>query len=280
MTYSLTWLPSVLKAAGLPVIEEPGWQSRGHGDVGTIKGVICHHTAGPLKGNAPSLGIVRDGRPDLSGPLAQLVLGRDGTFYVIAAGKCSHAGAGVWQGVHNGNSEMIGIEAENTGLPNDNPWPVRQMQSYAKGVAAILNHINAKPIMCCGHLEWAIPVSRKSDPSFSVGTRAQRIVAMEEFRKRVAAAMGGDAGDHPIEATSTGTETTQWLQLSLNALGANPPLNADGYVGPKTMMAVADYQHRKGLTMTHAADPATIAAIHDDLGHHEGCACGDPAKVA
>jgi hypothetical protein len=270
----------VLKAAGLPVIEEPGWQTCGHGDVGTIKGVICHHTAGSPKGNAPSIGIVTNGRPDLSGPLAQLVLGRDGTFHVIAAGKCSHAGAGVWQGVHNGNSEMIGIEAENTGLPNDNPWPAVQMESYAKGVAAILKHINAKPIMCVGHLEWAIPVGRKPDPAFSVGTRAQRIVAMEAFRRRVASYMGGDAGDHPIETDSTGTESTQWLQLSLNALGANPPLNADGYIGPKTLTAIGAYQHRKGLTMTRAADPATIAAIHDDLGHHEGCACDVAPKVA
>jgi N-acetyl-anhydromuramyl-L-alanine amidase AmpD len=277
VTYSLIWLPSVLKAAGLPVIEEPGWQTRGHGDVGTIKGVICHHTAGALKGNAPSLGIVRDGRPDLSGPLAQLVLGRDGTFYVIAAGKCSHAGAGVWQGVHNGNSEMIGIEAENTGLSNDNPWPAVQMESYAKGVAAILKHINAKPIMCVGHLEWAIPAGRKPDPAFSVGTRAQRIVAMEAFRKKVAEAMGME--DHSIEAPSTGAESTQWLQLSLNALGFKPPLNADGYIGPKTMMAVKAYQKRKGLTVNGAADPQTLAAIHDDLGHHEGCACV-AAKVA
>jgi hypothetical protein len=46
MAYSLIWLPSVLKAAGLSVTEEPGWQMRGHGDVGAIKGVIAHHTAG------------------------------------------------------------------------------------------------------------------------------------------------------------------------------------------------------------------------------------------
>ena len=51
---------------------------------GTIRGVICHHTAGPLAGNAPSLGIVTNGRPDLSGPLAQLCLGRDGTFFLVA----------------------------------------------------------------------------------------------------------------------------------------------------------------------------------------------------
>lgn len=189
MPYSLTWLPAVLRAYGLAVIEQPGWQTRGHGDVGKTLGVLCHHTAGALKGNAPSLGIVTNGRPDLPGPLAQLVLGRDGTFYVVAAGLCYHAGAGAWQGVKSGNSSLVGIEAENTGLANDNPWPDVQMAAYIKGVAAILKHIGAKPIMCAGHLEYALPVGRKSDPSFSAGTRDARLKAMVAFRSSVAKVM-------------------------------------------------------------------------------------------
>ena len=65
MLFSLTWLPHVLLDAGLKVAEQPGWQNRGRGDVGPIKGVICHHTAGPMSGNMPSLGIITNGRPDL-----------------------------------------------------------------------------------------------------------------------------------------------------------------------------------------------------------------------
>src|SRR2546421_5591871 len=113
MAFSLTWLPEVLENAGLKVAEQPGWRTRGHGDVGEIKGVICHHTAGPKNGNMPSLGIVTNGRPDLPGPLAQLCLARDGTFIVVAAGRAFHAGPGEWQGEKNGNSNFIGIEAEN-----------------------------------------------------------------------------------------------------------------------------------------------------------------------
>ena len=92
--------------------------------------------------------------------------------------------------------------------------------------------------------------------------------------------MGHHAGEHQIEAASSGTETTQWLQLSLNALGANPQLDADGYIGPRTLTAIGAYQKRKGLTMTHAADPATIEAIHEDLGHHDGCACDVAPRAA
>jgi hypothetical protein len=192
MPYKLTWLPDVLRTAGLNVIEQPGWKTRGRSEMGTVKGVLCHHTAGALKGNAPSLDSVTNGRgppKPLAGPLAQLLLARDGTYYVVAAGRANHAGAGRWQGVTNGNSAFIGIEAENTGKKNDNPWPDTQMDAYARGVAALLKHIDAKPIMCAGHLEYATPVGRKPDPSFSVGNRNARIAAMNEFRARVAALM-------------------------------------------------------------------------------------------
>lgn len=185
MSFSLIWLPKVLHDYGLKVELVNGWQTRGHGDVGKIKGILCHHTAGALKGNAPSLNVVTNGRPDLPGPLSQLLLGRDGTYYIVAAGLAYHAGRGSYQGITSGNSSFIGIEAENTGLANDNPWPAVQMAAYAKGVAALLHHIGAQPIMAPGHLEYALPTGRKSDPSFSVGDRKMRIAAMESFRVTV-----------------------------------------------------------------------------------------------
>lgn len=181
--YLLTWLPKVLRDAGLKVVEQPGWAKRGHGDVGNIVGVICHHTAGPRTGNAPSLDVVTNGRPGLSGPLAQLVLARDGTYYVVAAGKCYHAGVGKWQGITDGNGRFIGIEAENTGLANDLPWPEVQMDAYRRGVAAILKKIGSPVIMCAGHKEYALPKGRKSDPTFD----------MVPFRASVAQIMAGAA---------------------------------------------------------------------------------------
>ena len=111
MVFSLTWLPGVLKAAGLKVAEVDGWRSRGRAEMGTVRGVICHHTAGSATGNMPTLDLLIKGRSDLSGPLAQLGLGRDGTYYVIAAGRANHAGVGRWRGIDTGNSSFIGIEA-------------------------------------------------------------------------------------------------------------------------------------------------------------------------
>src|ERR1044071_5736215 len=105
----------------------------------------------------PSLDLLISGRSDLPGPLAQLGLGRDGTYYVIAAGRCNHAGKGIWQGQPNGNSNFIGIEAENTGLSNDLPWPQVQVDAYHRGVAAILTHVGRSYVYCCGHKEFALP---------------------------------------------------------------------------------------------------------------------------
>lgn len=180
MTYSLLWLPEVLERAGLKVAEVPGWETRGLGDIGAVLGVLCHHTAGPKKGNMPSLGVIRDGRPGLRGPLSQLALGRDGTFYVVAAGRALHAGAGDWLGVTEGNKHLIGIEAENAGVPSD-AWPEIQLNAYRRGVAAVLRHAGLGAERCAGHKEYALPRGRKIDPNFD----------MVAFRADVAAIMSG-----------------------------------------------------------------------------------------
>lgn len=185
MAYKLTWLAQVLRDAGLKVQEQPEWQTRGQGDMGVVKGILCHHTVGAKKGNAPSLDVVtfgRKGPKPLKGPLCQLLLARDGTYFVIAAGKGSHAGPGRWQGVRAGNAQLIGIEGENTGLDNDMPWPDVQMDAFVKGCAVILDKIKAPTIMCAGHREYALPVGRKIDPLFD----------MVEFRAQVEAVRSGE----------------------------------------------------------------------------------------
>jgi hypothetical protein len=183
-SYSLTWLADVLRAAGLKVIEQPGWKMRGQGPMGEVRGVICHHTAGPRSGNMPSLKVLTEGRPGLSGPLCQLGLGRDGTWFVIAAGRGSHAGAGAWKGITSGNSSFIGIEAENQGIPAD-PWPAVQLDAYKRGCAALLTRLGADASMCIGHKEWA--PRRKIDPTFD----------MDAFRTGVAAIMAGGGMSRP-----------------------------------------------------------------------------------
>src|ERR1035437_3487314 len=182
--FSLLWLPDILKAAGLNVQAVDGWQTRGHGDFGSPQGILCHHTCGPRDGDIRDLHVLVDGRSDLAGPLCNLGLARSGVFWIVAAGKAWHAGRGLWQGVSDGNSHLIGIEAENIGTSDAHgnplePWATAQLDAYRRGCAAILKHIGKPAIMCAGHKEFALPKGRKDDPNFD----------MVKFRADVAALM-------------------------------------------------------------------------------------------
>ena len=258
MAFSLTWLPTVLLDAGLRVAEQPGFRTRGRGDVGVIKGVICHHTAGSRTGNMPSLGVVTNGRADLPGPLSQLCLGRDGTFFVVAAGRANHAGAGNWQGITTGNSSFIGIEAENTGHtsgPNADPWPAIQLDAYRRGVAAILTKVRANALMCCGHKEYALPVGRKPDPTFD----------MVDFRLHVAAIMAGtaprpsvipavDAEDRPTLRRGATGEAVELVQRKIG-------IPVTGCFDASTEAVVRQFQRDHGLAPDGIVGPRTWATL-------------------
>lgn len=166
MAYKLDWLADVTHTAGLNVSEVAGWRMRGHGDFAVPLGVLLHHTAGPRVGDMPSLGTVTNGRPGLKGPLCNLALSRSGVVYVVAAGEAWHAGEGRWPGIGDGNTHLIGIEAENTGLSNDKPWPEVQIKAYVKLCAALVRHAHIKLVNVIGHKEWA--PDRKPDPTFDM----------------------------------------------------------------------------------------------------------------
>lgn len=269
MAFKLTWLPTVLKNAGLKVAEVDGWPNRGRSEMGTVKGVMCHHTAthDPQKRNIPTLNVLINGHGDLPGPLCQLGLGRDGTFFVIAAGRGNHAGSGEWQGIEAGNSSFIGIEAENGGpkrkdkngntIPAD-AWPAVQLDAYRRGVAAILTHIGQPAIMCCGHKEYARPEGRKNDP---------HAVDMDDFRSEVSAIMSGTA-QRPILIPKSDPKgrPTLWRRSS-----ANPKFlveevqkkvgikgkKVDGIFGPMTEAAVREFQRAHGLVPDGIVGPKT-----------------------
>ncbi len=159
----LLGLADRLRDFGLIVVEVPGWQDRGDDFDATPIVVVAHHTgtAATAKGDYPSLRIVRDGRSDLPGPLSQVGMGRDGTAYVIAAGKANHAGKGAWKGIST-SKLTIGCEAES---PGDGTWTEAQREAYPKILAAMTAEIESTAAMVCAHREWALPAGRKPDPT-------------------------------------------------------------------------------------------------------------------
>jgi peptidoglycan hydrolase-like protein with peptidoglycan-binding domain len=261
MPHSLIWLPQVLQGAGLKVARVDGWEDRGLGDVSQTLGVLCHHTAGSKNGNMPSLGLLIKGRPDLRGPLAQLGLGRDGTYYVIAAGRCNHAGSGIWNGIVNGNAHFIGIEAENSGRADDLPWPAAQLDAYQRGVAAILKHAGLGAERCAGHKEYALPLGRKPDPTLD----------MVAFRASVALHLVGAAPAPvlipPAEAPTSGAGPGR-LTLRRGAKGdlvkqlqGKLATSADGDFGGNTEAAVRTLQRLHGLVPDGIVGPKTWALL-------------------
>lgn len=147
------FLPDVLRAFGLKVWEDPGWRTRGHGDFNQIQGVIAHHTAG---GGSNDWLVVRDGRTGLAGPLSQLVLEKDGTYRVVAAGVAWHAGSGSWRNwpKNNANWTTIGIEAVSKGTPPYD-WTAAQLDAYVRGVGAILWYLGLDANSVAAHREYS-----------------------------------------------------------------------------------------------------------------------------
>jgi hypothetical protein len=160
----IEWLKDTLKDAGLEVHGVKGWRRRGHPVTFTPIGVMIHHTASnKLGGNAPSLNTVTFGRPDLPGPLSNVVIARDASCFIIAAGYCYHAGeGGPWRNipVNSGNRYLVGFECENDGIGE--PWPLDQLKAMHKATAAVLDKLKHGAGYCVSHKEWT---PRKIDPA-------------------------------------------------------------------------------------------------------------------
>ena len=84
----LAWMKDALRKSGLKVKAVEGWASRGRPFSFSPRAVVFHHTASNRgSGTAPSLGVCVKGRADLPGPLCHLMIGRDGTVFLVAAGE-------------------------------------------------------------------------------------------------------------------------------------------------------------------------------------------------
>jgi peptidoglycan hydrolase-like protein with peptidoglycan-binding domain len=211
----------------------------------------------------PSLNVLINGRKlsgggYLNGPLGHLGLGRDGTYYMVGAGTANHAGPGKWQGYSNGGSGFIGIEAENMGYPEKDPWPDVQIDAYIRGVAALLAHVGLPADRCCSHREWARPSGRKSDP---------HTIDMDDFRANVAGAIAGTYPGRPIiqplDANNNPTLRRGSRGAAVKQLQSKLGVGADGIFGPLTEATVRQFQREHGLVGDGIVGPLTWAKLLD-----------------
>jgi hypothetical protein len=186
MGFYIPWLVDAARTAvagtGRKVIVSPGWQTRGHGPMRLVEVVAGHHTGtrNSAPGDYPSLPVVRDGRAGLAGPLSQYGLGRSGDVYVIAAGRCYHAGASAFAGFTDLNDEAVGIEAESAG---DGRWSDGQILIYPRLVGSCLFYLRRGTGRYASHRTIARPPGRKPDPTG---------ISDEWMRQRAAAFLAGE----------------------------------------------------------------------------------------
>ena len=179
------WLEEVLRPVlGDKLRSLSGWMDSGHGDFSDIWGVMWHHT-GNAKATAQS---IRDGRPDLEGPVSNLHIAPDGTVTIVAVGVCWHAGEGSGFGLptSNANNRLIGIECAWPRIRDDGTydagerWPDAQIISMRDVGAALTSKLGYGAERNIGHKEWAGSAQGKWDPGN---------IDMDWFRGEIAKAM-------------------------------------------------------------------------------------------
>lgn len=168
--------------APLNPVQHDQWRVRG-GQPFTPAGIVLHHTASSTKsGPTGSLRTVLNGRPGIPGPLCHILVGRDASVHLIAAGRANHAGSDSSVALAEmaagkvgpatktaaarklrddvvGNRQAWGVEIENNGTTE--PW--------SDAVVDVVGHLCALICEASGWTEGHVTThrnltARKTDP--------------------------------------------------------------------------------------------------------------------
>jgi N-acetyl-anhydromuramyl-L-alanine amidase AmpD len=219
MTYVFqTWLADELRAGGCKVKTYQGWKERGRPS-STFEfdpfGLLLHHTGAhtTMSNPAPSIGTCIHGTSKLEGPLAQVMIGRDGLCHLIAAGRANHAGTndGVGSGpipFGDGNKQMIGFEIDYSGSQDmsDDQYAAVMMAS-----AVVLRHFDTDEKHVRGHKETS--KAGKWDPGRDGSLSPE--YRMDDIRADIAKVLRGEEIEMTVKVGDSGSKVRH-LQLALN----------------------------------------------------------------
>jgi len=246
---SATKLLTDLRAAGLHVVEEPGWKTRGWSWKvdGEPEGVMQHHTAPPNPYPIKKLY-----GPPFYWIKANMATHEDGTLYMVAYKACNYSsGIGMksvlvdnvrksiapthnatkW-GIQGGNKYFWNIENSHPG--DGSSIPQVQLDTIIVATQVVIDHFRMDPEQVISHAEWT---SRKVDPKWNGSNR----FAIEQIREGVSGtpSQGGEEEMLPLRPSSP-REDIRSLQGRLNtAFGAG--LKEDTVWGKFTENAVKKY---------------------------------------
>lgn len=171
MSVYLTWLPDVLRAAGLTVVEYDGWAYRAKSSGGYVDatrpwGAMWHHTASQADpaNDASYMCYGAD-----AAPVANVLVARDGVIWLLAAGPTNTNGKGgpvTWSKgtvpTDAMNSYAFGAELANAGTGAE-PYPQAQIDAAFALSNAVNGYMGNQPGDVCTHEVWA--PGRKIDPA-------------------------------------------------------------------------------------------------------------------
>jgi hypothetical protein len=226
----------ILRAHGVPVTFEPGWEYRGNGQSSAYEGGIIHHTAGSYSYACP--GILIYGRSDLSGPLCNFAGLANGGIHVVAAHPANHAGAS--GGPSNGpfprtplfNRLVMGLEIC---YPGSSPMTDAQYRSatvFARAMDILFGDVERAR----AHAETS--VEGKWDPGFAPG----RTIDMGALRRAASAIQQQEEDDMFGEPDRELLRNVNGLVEALRqGLGEVPPGHGPA-TGKEVQQAKHDYE--------------------------------------
>ena len=190
-------LAGIWRRRGLTVLEMPGWQARGRSATMSFDVLGVHHTAASVDVDR----ILRDGRPDVPGPLCNVALHANGDVVLVASGRANHFGVATWS-----SSRALGVEATGPPFPNYEAY-VQLAAGFCewrhRGPTAVVADMAIPVHIVAAHKEVALPYGRKPDPAFAPRS-GDRVIAgvrlIDGFRTDVRVAMTAKEEDMPTEA--------------------------------------------------------------------------------
>jgi len=214
-----------LRNAGLNVIEEPGWRTRGNrwNVDGKPEGVMQHHTAPPNP-----YPIKRLYGPPAYRIKANMATHENGRLYLIAYGACNYSSGygmkdvlvnnvrksiapthnGTRRGTKSGNRHFWNYENSHPG--DGSPIPDVQLETIIESNRIVNDHFGLNPEQTISHAEWT---RRKPDPKWNGSNRT----AIEQIRQGL---REDDMADLSPEAQKFWEDTYREL------LKLNPPTSA------------------------------------------------------
>lgn len=244
------WLADVLREAGLPVVEMPGWKNHGHGDFGWIWGSMYHHTGS----NGTSAEFCSRGRVDLAGPICNVHVNREGVMTMVAVGIAWHGGSGSYPGIprDTANWHTIGFEVQYDGKAITQ----KQRENMIIAMAAISKKLGRTANQSVvGHKEYSD--MGKWDPGN---------VDMNDVRRKVQAQINHGPGKVKHEPIASHAKDA-WSLSGDEYFGplSGPENSISGLYGEPTykMRSLVAFQQAVGIRVTGVYDAATRGAAKE-----------------